>query len=109
MRGPLGLTILAGIWAAASGAQPQTAPFDDGSAYIFAKAGPPTQLPIVESFNSISNPDALDSVQMDDAAFVSSMESGVLYSCVVPGSGNIIGVLLVRRWRYIFISFFCHG
>ncbi|MFH1501488.1 MAG: amidohydrolase family protein [Candidatus Eisenbacteria bacterium] len=36
-------------------------------------------------------PDALDSVQMDDAAFRSAIESGVLYSCVVPGSGNIIG------------------
>jgi len=35
--------------------------------------------------------DALDSVQMDDAAFVEAIEMGVLYSCVVPGSGNIIG------------------
>jgi imidazolonepropionase-like amidohydrolase len=36
-------------------------------------------------------PDALDSVQMDDRAFASAIEQGVLYSCVVPGSGNIIG------------------
>lgn len=35
--------------------------------------------------------DALDSVQMDDAAFEDSVRAGVLYSCVVPGSGNIIG------------------
>jgi imidazolonepropionase-like amidohydrolase len=35
--------------------------------------------------------DALDSVQMDDAAFANAIEMGVLYSCVVPGSGNIIG------------------
>ena len=35
--------------------------------------------------------DALDSVQMDDKAFQDAVESGVLYSCVVPGSGNIIG------------------
>jgi imidazolonepropionase-like amidohydrolase len=35
--------------------------------------------------------DALDSVQMDDTAFRDAVESGVLYSCVVPGSGNIIG------------------
>ena len=35
--------------------------------------------------------DALDSVQMDDSAFAAAMEQGVLYSCVVPGSGNIIG------------------
>jgi imidazolonepropionase-like amidohydrolase len=37
--------------------------------------------------------DALDSVQMDDKAFMDAVESGVLYSCVVPGSGNIIGGL----------------
>jgi imidazolonepropionase-like amidohydrolase len=35
--------------------------------------------------------DALDSVQMDDTAFKDAIEMGVLYSCVVPGSGNIIG------------------
>ena len=35
--------------------------------------------------------DALDSVQMDDRALTDAVESGVLYSCVVPGSGNIIG------------------
>ncbi len=35
--------------------------------------------------------DALDSVQMDDRAFRDAVEAGVLYSCVVPGSGNIIG------------------
>jgi imidazolonepropionase-like amidohydrolase len=35
--------------------------------------------------------DALDSVQMDDRAFEDAVEMGVLYSCVVPGSGNIIG------------------
>ncbi len=36
-------------------------------------------------------PDALDSVQMDDSALQDALEMGVLYSCVVPGSGNIIG------------------
>lgn len=35
--------------------------------------------------------DALDSILMDDAAFRDSVEAGVLYSCAVPGSGNIIG------------------
>jgi imidazolonepropionase-like amidohydrolase len=35
--------------------------------------------------------DALDSVQMDDSAFADSVEMGVLYSCVLPGSGNIVG------------------
>jgi imidazolonepropionase-like amidohydrolase len=37
--------------------------------------------------------DALDSIQMDDSAFQDAVEMGVLYSCVVPGSGNIIGGL----------------
>ena len=36
-------------------------------------------------------PDALDSVQMDDKAFREAVEAGVLYSCIVPGSGNIVG------------------
>jgi len=39
----------------------------------------------------LAHADALDSVQMDDEGFAASIESGVLYSCVVPGSGNIIG------------------
>jgi len=36
-------------------------------------------------------PDALDSVMMDDDSFKDSIEAGVLYSCVVPGSGQIVG------------------
>jgi imidazolonepropionase-like amidohydrolase len=35
--------------------------------------------------------DALDSIQMDDKALKDAVEMGVLYSCVMPGSGNIIG------------------
>ena len=47
-----------------------------------------------ESLNSmLVLTDALDSVQMDDASFREAIEMGVLYSCVVPGSGNIIGGL----------------
>jgi len=38
-------------------------------------------------------PDALDSVQMDDPAFKDAVEMGVLYSCILPGSGNIISGL----------------
>lgn len=34
---------------------------------------------------------ALDSVYMDDAALRDSVEHGVLYSHVMPGSGNVIG------------------
>ncbi|HDD64273.1 MAG TPA: imidazolonepropionase, partial [Thermoprotei archaeon] len=32
--------------------------------------------------------DALDSIYMDDKSFKESIEHGVLYSCVLPGSGN---------------------
>jgi imidazolonepropionase-like amidohydrolase len=39
----------------------------------------------------LAHADVLDSIQMDDASFEDSIESGVLYSCVLPGSGNIIG------------------
>jgi len=35
--------------------------------------------------------DALHSIYMDDACFGESVEHGVLYSCVLPGSGNVIG------------------
>ncbi len=43
---------------------------------------------------------AIDSVYMDDAAFRDSVEHGVLYSHVMPGSGNIIGgkTALVRNF-----------
>lgn len=37
--------------------------------------------------------DALDSVQMDDTAFRDAIEMGVLYSCILPGSGNILSGL----------------
>ena len=45
-------------------------------------------------------PDALDSLQMDDPAFADAIEMGVLYSCIVPGSGNIVGGLsaIIRHY-----------
>jgi len=44
--------------------------------------------------------DALDSIQMDDKSFKESISNGVLYSCVLPGSGNIIGgkSVLIRNY-----------
>jgi imidazolonepropionase-like amidohydrolase len=46
--------------------------------------------------------DSLDSVQMDDTAFRDSVEMGVLYSCVLPGSGNIVGgrSAVIRNWAH---------
>lgn len=37
----------------------------------------------------INNP--LDSIYFDDRAFADAVDFGILYSCVVPGSGNLIG------------------
>ncbi|MEM3670207.1 MAG: amidohydrolase family protein [Thermoprotei archaeon] len=43
---------------------------------------------------------ALHSVYMDDRGFRESVENGVLYSTVLPGSGNIVGgkAVLLRNW-----------
>jgi len=43
---------------------------------------------------------ALHSIYMDDPSFIESVESGVLYSTVLPGSGNIIGgkAVLIRNF-----------
>ena len=38
----------------------------------------------------LAHADVLDSIQMDDVGVPASIEAGVLYSCVLPGSGNII-------------------
>lgn len=39
----------------------------------------------------IARADVLDSVMMDDRGFKDAIEAGVLYSCVLPGSSNILG------------------
>lgn len=35
--------------------------------------------------------DALDGIIMEDSSLRESVENGILYSCVMPGSGNVIG------------------
>ena len=44
--------------------------------------------------------DVLDSLQMDDCSFRDAIEMGVLYSCIVPGSGNILSgrSAVIRHW-----------
>lgn len=44
--------------------------------------------------------DVLDSILMEDISFKESIESGVLYSCVLPGSANVIGgrSVLIRNY-----------
>jgi len=43
----------------------------------------------MDSVNTLA--DAINAIYFDDRAFKESIEYGVLYSCVLPGSGNIIG------------------
>jgi imidazolonepropionase-like amidohydrolase len=68
---------------------------DPHSHIAMVRAGEPgAEAEANEHMDSIlAVPDALDSVQMDDSALADAVEAGVLYSCVLPGSGNIIGGL----------------
>jgi imidazolonepropionase-like amidohydrolase len=49
-------------------------------------------------FAPLNNP--VDSIYFDDRAFADAVDFGVLYSCVVPGSGNIIGgkAVIIRNF-----------
>ena len=70
-----------------------TPAFIDTHAHIgMARAGEPRgEAEFMEKGQPLSpGLDALDSVQMDDPSFSDSVESGVLYSCVVPGSGGVL-------------------
>jgi imidazolonepropionase-like amidohydrolase len=51
-----------------------------------------------DQFSAVNDP--LDSVYFDDAAFAEAVELGVLYSCIVPGSGNLVGgrAMVIRNW-----------
>ncbi len=44
--------------------------------------------------------DPLNSIYFDDRAFKDAVDFGVLYSCVVPGSGNLIGgrAMIIKHW-----------
>ncbi len=71
-----------------------TPAFIDGHSHIgMVRAGEPSaESETNERMEAmLAHADALDSIQMDDSGFTDSIEAGVLYSCVVPGSGNIIG------------------
>ena len=71
-----------------------TPAFIDAHCHIgmFRAGEPPNEADVNDHFDAILPlADALDGVMMDDSAFHDSIEYGVLYSCVLPGSGNIIG------------------
>lgn len=53
---------------------------------------PVAESEVDDTFKTISpmqNP--VDSIYFDDRAFTEAVDFGVLYSCVIPGSGNLIG------------------
>jgi imidazolonepropionase-like amidohydrolase len=71
-----------------------TPAFIDGHSHIgMDREGEPYQEGEANDKSSqflISN-DPIDSIYFDDRAFVDAVDFGHLYSCVVPGSGNLIG------------------
>ncbi len=80
-----------------------TPAFIDAHSHIgMERAGEPSEDGDVnEQMESIMfESDALDAIQMDDKSFADSVENGILYSCVLPGSGNIIGgrAVVVRNY-----------
>lgn len=80
-----------------------TPAFIDGHSHIgMSRSGEPSY---EDESNERMSPmlptvNALDSIYMDDFAFQESVQHGVLYSHVLPGSGNIIGgqTVLIRNF-----------
>ena len=71
-----------------------TPAFIDAHCHIGAtRAGePPEEDDVNDEMDSLLfQADVLDSIIMEDTSFKEALEYGVLYSCVVPGSGNVIG------------------
>jgi len=63
---------------------------------------PSTESEVDDTFNTfapLQNP--VNSIYFDDRAFVEAVDFGVLYSCVVPGSGNVLGgqAMLIKNFR----------
>ncbi len=91
-----------------------TPAFIDAHSHIaLSRAGEPyDEEDVNEQMDSIITLiDALDSVQMDDVSLRDSVEHGVLYSCVLPGSGNIIGgrSALIRNYsKHLLDAFIKH-
>lgn len=52
----------------------------------------------IDQLNPLINP--INSIYFDDRAFKDTVDFGVLYSCVVPGSGNLIGgkAMIIRNF-----------
>lgn len=81
-----------------------TPAFIDGHSHIgLARAGEPSYEEETNDQLSEFLPlnRAIDSIYMDDQSFAESIEHGVLYAHVMPGSGNLVGgkTCLIRNWE----------
>ena len=71
-----------------------TPAFIDAHSHIgMDREGEPYQESECNDHFSQINPlnDPLNSIYMDDRAFTDAVDFGILYSCIVPGSGNLLG------------------
>lgn len=80
-----------------------TPAFIDGHSHIgMARHGEPSDESEVNDISDVFQPtlNPLDSVYFDDKYFRDAVEFGVLYSCIVPGSGNLIGgkAIIIRNF-----------
>ncbi|MEA3476275.1 MAG: amidohydrolase family protein [Candidatus Cloacimonadota bacterium] len=80
-----------------------TPAFIDAHSHIgMDREGEPTQEAEVNDYTNqirpLNNP--LNSIYFDDRAFKDAVDFGVLYSCVIPGSGNLIGgrAMIIRNY-----------
>ncbi|MDI6740543.1 MAG: amidohydrolase family protein [Candidatus Edwardsbacteria bacterium] len=80
-----------------------TPAFIDAHSHIgMARAGEPGQEgetnDVSDQFLPLNDP--LDSVYFDDDTFAEAVDFGVLYSCIVPGSGNLLGgrAMVIRNF-----------
>lgn len=80
-----------------------TPAFIDAHSHIgMDREGEPTQEGEVNDYTNQIRPlnDPLNSIYFDDRAFKDAVDFGVLYSCVIPGSGNLIGgrAMIIRNY-----------
>ncbi|MHA1608430.1 MAG: amidohydrolase family protein [Candidatus Njordarchaeales archaeon] len=80
-----------------------TPAFIDGHSHIgMARHGEPSDEEETNEHADIFLPtlDPLDSIYFDDKYFMDAVEFGVLYSCVTPGSGNLLGgkAVIIRNF-----------
>lgn len=80
-----------------------TPAFIDAHSHIgMDREGEPTQEAEVNDYTNQIRPlnDPLNSIYFDDRAFKDAVDFGVLYSCVIPGSGNLIGgrAMIIRNY-----------